>query len=146
VADQTEALVSTLAQRRRIERIAMDAVMARERSLGNVPVDVSARNVGYDIESRALRGALGALRLIEVKGRTAGATTVTVTRNEILTARNSPEHWYLALVEVDPELPWDAGDSLRDAVRYLQRPFERIEDPDFAVASVTFHIAELVAK
>jgi len=40
--------------------------------------------MGYDIESKV--EADGRLRFIEVKGRVAGALTVTVTRNEILTA------------------------------------------------------------
>lgn len=71
--------------------------MQRERGLGNYPEDVSARNVGYDIESRIPDAPPGMLRLIEVKGRVIGSPTVTVTRNEILTARNSPDHWILAL-------------------------------------------------
>ncbi len=36
----------------RIEKLAMDAVMAAERALGNDPRDVSADRCGYDIESR----------------------------------------------------------------------------------------------
>ena len=42
-----------------------------------------------------------ALRMIEVKGRRKGATTVTVSKNEILTALNKPEEFILAIVEVD---------------------------------------------
>jgi hypothetical protein len=67
--------------RRRVELAAMEAVMAHERSLGHEPKDVSAQNKGYDIESiipRHLQGEGQPLRLIEVKGRAAGATTVTV--------------------------------------------------------------------
>lgn len=124
------------ASRQRIERVAMEAVMACERALGNEPKDVSAQNVGYDIESHIPGGRPGAMRMIEVKGRVAGATTVTVTRNEILTARNSPETWLLALVEVD-------GDE--GSVTYLKEPFEAREDPEFAVASVNFNISRLLA-
>lgn len=67
--------------RHRVELAAMEAVMAHERSLGHKPKDVSAQNKGYDIESvipRHLQGEGQPLRLIEVKGRAAGATTVTV--------------------------------------------------------------------
>jgi hypothetical protein len=39
-------------------------------------------------------------QFIEVKGRAKGADTVTVTKNEILTALNKPEDFFLALVEV----------------------------------------------
>ncbi len=51
--------------RREIERLAMDAVLAAEAEKGHAPVDVSAENRGYDIESRALDGSL---RFIEVEG------------------------------------------------------------------------------
>src|SRR5690606_19082269 len=88
-----------LLHRRITEQIAMHAVMEAEINLGNDPRDVSAQNVGYDIESRDLR--TGALRLIEVKGRRAGAEDVTITRNEVLTALNSPGRYVLALVEVE---------------------------------------------
>lgn len=54
-----------------------------------MPRDVSADKCGYDIESRV--PTEGRLRFLEVKGRIQGATSVTVTRNEILTALNKPE-------------------------------------------------------
>lgn len=78
-----------------IECMAMEAVMAREREMGFEPRDVSRERVGYDIESRH---GDGRLRFLEVKGRHAGAETVTVTRNEILTALNKPEEFILAIV------------------------------------------------
>ena len=76
----------------------MRAVMEAEIALGNDPTDVSADNLGYDIESHDPRE--GRLRFIEVKGRRAGATTVTMTRNEILKALNVPERYILAIVQV----------------------------------------------
>ena len=45
---------------------------------------MSDQNLGYDVES-SIPGT-GILRFIEVKGRVAGAKTVTITKNEILTA------------------------------------------------------------
>ena len=59
--------------RREIERLAMESVMAAEQQLGNVPVDVSAQKVGYDIQSYDPERE--SLRFIEVKGRVAGADT-----------------------------------------------------------------------
>ena len=59
----------------------------------------------------------GELRFIEVKGRVAGAETVTVTRNEILTALNKPDDFILAVVEVDGDQP--------ATPRYVRRPFTR---------------------
>ena len=68
----------------------MAAVMETERALGNKPKDVSdQRGIGYDIESES--GADGRLRFIEVKGRRKGASDVTLTKNELITALNSPE-------------------------------------------------------
>ncbi|MCD7843526.1 MAG: SNF2-related protein, partial [Clostridiales bacterium] len=75
--------------RRSIELAGMRAVAQIERRLGYVPRDVSAENRGYDIESQA--PDTHKLRFIEVKGRRADATTVTVTANEILTALNAEE-------------------------------------------------------
>ena len=72
---------------RKIELLAMQLVMDTEKRLGFNPRDVSVDRCGYDIESR-IPGS-GRLRFIEVKGRAAGAATVTITRNEILTGLNS---------------------------------------------------------
>ena len=87
--------------RRVTEQIAMQAVMNAEIALGNHPRDVSGEKVGYDIESRD--GRTGLLRFLEVKGRRAGAETVTLTYNELLRALNTPEQFVLALVEVERE-------------------------------------------
>ncbi len=83
----------------RIEQLAMYAVMQAERQSGYMPRDVSADKCGYDIES-SIPGT-GKLRFIEVKGRVQGAETVTVTKNEILTALNKPDDFILAVVIVD---------------------------------------------
>src|SRR5690606_19776614 len=66
--------------RSRIERLAMEAVMAAERAMGFSPRDVSAEKCGWDITSSIPRvgKALPDDRLIEVKGRGKGATTVTL--------------------------------------------------------------------
>jgi hypothetical protein len=117
----------------RIERLAMEAVMHIERELGYAPRDVSAEKCGYDIESHV--PASGQLRFIEVKGRMQGADTVTVTRNEILTALNKPDAFILALVEVDGE-----G---KTTTHYLSRPFR--SEPDFEATSVNYDLAKLLA-
>jgi hypothetical protein len=129
-----ELAETTAAGRDEVERLAMAAVMAAERALGHEPRDVSAERLGYDIESRE-RGT-GRLRFIEVKGRADVAETVTVTRNEILTALNKPDAFILAIVEVTAGF---AGEP-----RYLRRPFQR--EPDFAATSVTYRLAELLAR
>ena len=96
----------------RSECLAMVAVLETERALGYEPYDVSREQCGYDIESRV--PGTGRLRFIEVKGRVVGARTVTVTKNEILTALNKPEDFILAVVLVDGETA--------ATPRYIRRP------------------------
>src|SRR5690606_4435285 len=85
------------------EQIAMRAVMHAEQALGHSPKDVSADKRGYDIESHDPQR--GHLRFIEVKGRRAGADTVTLTKNELHVALNEYERFILALVEVEDGHP-----------------------------------------
>lgn len=115
----------------RIEKIAMEAVMQREIELGFSPRDVSTDKCGYDIESSP--GDDSPLRFLEVKGRVAGAETVTITKNEILTCLNKPEQFILAIVEVREN---------STIVHYIQKPFQK--EPDFAVTSVNYNIRELL--
>ena len=125
-----ETAADTQASAARARAIVMDV----ERRLGYEPVDREAERLGYDIESRT--PGSGKIRFIEVKGRIAGADTITVTRNEILTALNKPDAYILAMVEFLP----DGGHR----VRYLRRPFRR--EPDFGVTSVNYTFAELLAR
>ena len=78
----------------------MAAVMAAERALGFEPRDVSRDNCGYDVESRD-PASNGHLRFIEVKGLGPGNDRVTITRNELLRARNAMEWHRLAIVQVE---------------------------------------------
>ncbi len=114
-----------------IEEIAMRAVIKKEMELGFIPRDVSKDKCGYDIES-SIPGS-GKLRFIEVKGRVKDAKTVTITKNEILTALNKPEDYFLVIVEVE--------DGIGIPV-YIKPPFK--QEPDFGVTSVNYNIAELM--
>ena len=102
-----------LTQRDRIEQLAMDVVMRSERQLGHTPLDVSAENLGYDIESQVEDGPS---RFIEVKGRSGGGD-ITVTRNEHTAAGNKGKQFILAVVEVEDdqasEPVYISGDQLR---------------------------------
>ena len=69
-------------------------------------------------------------------GRAEGADTVTVTRNEILTALNKPAAFVLAIVAVSNGF---AGEP-----RYLRAPFTR--EPDFGATSVTYKLSELLDR
>jgi hypothetical protein len=131
--ESAPSLAVSAEERRRIERLAMDAVMKAERALGYEPRDVSADKVGYDVES--LVPEEGRLRFIEVKGRAAGADTITVTKNEVLTALNKPDDFWLAVVEIE-------GDAATP--RYVRNPFQR--EPDFGVASLNYMIKDLLLR
>jgi SNF2 family DNA or RNA helicase len=116
---------------------AREIVMEIERGLGFTPVDREFEKLGYDIES-AIPGT-GRLRFLEVKGRVAGADTVTVTKNEILYSLNKPDDFILAMVAF--------GADGSHEVRYLRRPFhEKGVTTDFAGATVNFPFAQLLAE
>lgn len=124
--------------RKAVEFAAMKAVTDIETELGYIPTDVSSENCGYDIEStipEEMQTSGSRLRFIEVKGRTAGAKTVTVTNNEIITGLNKPDEYILAIVEVD-------GDHTHTI--YLQHPFEN--RPDWASNCVTYDINNLIQR
>jgi hypothetical protein len=130
-AEGAPGLAQDPATRAETERLAMEAVMAHERALGNLPRDVSAEKKGWDVESRDTRA--GHLRFIEVKGRRADARDVIVTKNEILAARNAPDAFHLALVTVE-------NGSARQPV-YVQRFFHR--ELGFAETAVVFNLTDL---
>jgi superfamily II DNA or RNA helicase len=111
----------------RVERRALDAVLAAEERLSRAATEMPHNNPGFDIRSLTPDGHI---LFIEVKGRIAGAPIVTVTRNEILHGLNSPEQFVLALVEV--------GSEGIDTVRYLRRPFSGSEDTYFPMTSVNY--------
>jgi hypothetical protein len=113
---------------------AREIVMETERRLGFDPVDREHEKLGYDIESRVT--GEGRLRFLEVKGRVAGAATITVTKNEILYSLNKPDDFILAIVEFHEDGSHRA--------HYLRRPFQR--EPDFGVTSVNYDFAELLSR
>ena len=125
--------------RSRIEQIAMDAVIAAERTLGHQVFDVSAERCGWDVTARLpmVDGKLVDDRHIEVKGRSKGATTITVSRNEILYGLNQAEKFLLALVLVDE----DGG---VDGPHYIRKPFT--QEPDFGVASSNYDLRDLLSR
>ena len=100
--------------RKEIEKAAMDAVMGQERKLNRVPEDVTSQKLPYDIISRDTNGKL---KYIEVKGKMKGKPTVTVSKGEILTYKNKPDDFILAIVLVD-------GDFNAEKPKYVFHAFE----------------------
>ena len=113
---------------------AREIVMAAERALGFEPTDREFDKLGYDIESRVPH--TGRLRFLEVKGRAAGAETITVTKNEILYSLNEPDNFILAIVEFQ--------EAATHRLHYVRRPFTK--EPDFGVTSVNYDFADLLAR
>jgi SNF2 family DNA or RNA helicase len=124
--------------RARIERLAMHAVIEAERALGHEVTDVSAQKCGWDLTSQppAVEGRWPPTRHIEVKGRAKGASTLTVTRNEILYGLNQSEKFILAVVLVE-------GDAV-EGPYYIRKPFT--QEPDWAVTSINLDLNELLGR
>jgi hypothetical protein len=134
MAGRFERVVATSPDTQAAAARARAIVMDIERSLGFEPIDRELEKLGYDIESRVT--GEGRLRFIEVKGRIAGAATITVTKNEILYSLNKPEDFILAIVEF--------REDGTHGVHYVRRPFQR--EPDFGVTSVNYNFAELITR
>jgi hypothetical protein len=102
-------------------------------------VDVSEARCGWDLTSYPPASGDDApeARRIEVKGRVKAATTITVTRNEILYAFNQGDKFVLAIVLVGED------DSV-DGPHYIRRPFDR--EPGWGVSSVNYDLASLMEK
>ena len=138
--DEDGAIFSAdAAARARIERLALDAVRRVEEARGCRVVDVSAQKCGWDITAYppAADGRQPDARHIEVKGRVKGASTVTVTRNEILYALNQADKFLLAIALV-------GEDDTVDGPYYLRNPFDA--EPGWGVASVNYDLQSLLAK
>ncbi|HCX68720.1 MAG TPA: RNA helicase, partial [Rhodobiaceae bacterium] len=139
VARQSPAVPDRFAEdpaaRRAIELAAMEAVMAAERALGHVPVDVSAQKIGYDIASHDPKS--GHLRFIEVKGRIDGADTVMLTRQEIITSLHEPEKFILAIVSVNG--------GFAHVPRYVRGPLVERE-PSFLETAIQFDLRRLLER
>ena len=137
--DAGSAFSTDAAARSRIERLAMDAVRRIEESRGCKVVDVSAQKCGWDITSYppSTDGKHPEARHIEVKGRVEGASTVTITRNEMLYALNQADKFVLAIVLVGEK---DAVDG----PHYIRNPFDT--EPGWGVSSVNFDLKSLLQR
>lgn len=106
----------------RVERRAVDAVLAAEQALGRTPFEMPHNNPGFDIRSEAEDGRT---IFIEVKGRIEGGSDFLISRTEVQTAKNMGDDYRLALVSVSPDGPES------DRVVYLRRPFDKVNTDDF---------------
>jgi superfamily II DNA or RNA helicase len=134
--DRSDEVAVYARETERVERLAVEAVLAAETALGHEPKEMARNNKGYDIQSRT--GDLGELLFIEVKGRVAGATEFTITKSEILTSLNKPDHFILALVAIGPDD--------ETSVSYLRKPFPGTEEMYFDMTSANYRWDDLYAR
>ena len=104
-----------------VERRAVEAALAAERSLGRVPEEMPRNNPGFDIRSTDPADPLAHRYYLEVKGRIAGSNTFTITNSEINFAQNHKDTHRLVLVSVHPDGPEF------DEVRYVMHAFDDME-------------------
>ena len=133
-AELPALVVPSQTDRGRIDRLAVNAVMEAELKLGRDPKEMPHHNPGYDIESKD--PDTNELLFIEVKGKSADSTTVTVSKTQIFTAFNKPDSFILAIVEVD-------GDTTKEP-RYIRKPFQK--EPDFNATSINYDLNKLLAR
>lgn len=133
------SFASDAAARSRIEQLAMRAVQRAEELRGCRVVDVSAAKCGWDLSSYppTIDGKQPDPRHVEVKGRVKGASTVTITRNEMLYAFNQGKKFVLAVALV-------GEDDAVDGPHYIRSPFDR--EPGWGVASINFNLGDLLAR
>lgn len=136
-ASSTELSIDSAA-RARIEQLAMNAVTEVETDRGRVAIDVSKDNCGWDITSRY--GVYGVSipddTHIEVKGRKLGQSTITVSRNEVITGLNQGDNYVLAIALI-------ADDAVKE-LYYLKSPFS--SEPDWAEASKNLDLSRILEK
>ena len=130
-----EGFAEDPAARREVELAAMDSVMATERGLGNVPADISAQKVGYDILSYDPEAR--SQRFIEVKGRVDGADSVMITRKEIVTSLHEPDKFILAIVSVN--------EGFAAIPRYVRGALDEHEPP-FEQTAIQFSLKRLLER
>ena len=118
----------------RTNRLAVDAVLAAERSLGREPEEQTHSNPGFDILSRD--PANGMVYQIEVKGHLPTTTEIKVSAVQVRQAKQNPDRFRLAVVEV-PEEP-----TGQPVVHYLLRPFDGYE-LHFAQTHLPLKVADL---
>jgi hypothetical protein len=136
--DGERSQVADAEQKRRTEIAAMDAVLAWETAHGYLPRDVSDQNLGFDVESRD--PVTDRLRFVEVKGRDADAETVTLTRNECMSAMNSHGDYWLAIVPVRDGVAVGEPQYVSDPVAPALTA-----EPKFGLVSILLDIAKVVA-
>ncbi len=137
--EKADVLSQDPAARARIEKLAMDTVRVAEEARGCIVTDVSAAKCGWDLTSRpgVKAGVESVERHLEVKGRIKGATSVSVTYNELMYALNQPDKFALAVVLVNEDDSTEGPFYVRGWVK---------DAPEWDVVSVEYKLTELLKR
>lgn len=111
--------------RRKVELAAMATVIAYEHEQGRNPKDVSAENVGFDVQSTG--------RAVEVKGKAATGAII-LTPNEWITASRLGDAYYLYIV---------TNALTNPALHIVHNPAQKI-DPDEEQSVVRYVVPDQV--
>jgi hypothetical protein len=113
---------------KRVDELAVAAVLRAERALGREPTEMPHHQVGYDVRSRTTDGHY---IFIEVKGRDPRGDDVSFGRQQVLFGLNSGDGHRVALVRVHPDD--------RTEVRYVHHAFDGLDkELHFAMTKVSF--------
>jgi len=135
----TACFAADAAARKRIEMAAMEAVRRAEEARGCIVKDVSADQCGWDITSwpRSPDGSMPVARHIEVKGRVKGASTVTISHNEVMFGFNQGDKFLLAIVLVGQDGSTEGPYYVR---RFVDHP------PAWGTAGSIYHLHKLLER
>jgi hypothetical protein len=97
----SDTYADSKAIRDRMEMIGMDEVIRSEEAQGRRPIDVSSKNLGYDIESFC--PVRNEKIYIEVKTRGTNKKTFPITKNEAKVGFDKKQKYFLAIVRVKGE-------------------------------------------
>lgn len=112
-------------------QLAVQLVLEDQRRRGREPLDRSAERLGYEIESRdPERGSVDFIKVFLPSDR---KDTVLLSREEVMVACNSPEHFVLALV--------DLVDDTRGKLHYVWPRLREV--PPFHEAYLALEVSHL---
>jgi len=135
LAGESAANTAELAFVARLQSAA-EAVLAVERRLGSTPELMPHDNPGYDIRSVRPDGSV--IR-VKVQANRDDTDTISLTKNQIIMAKNMADNYRLALVRFGP-------DDHPTEVRYLMHPFDESDTDDFFAGSFAMSWADAWAK
>lgn len=133
----TNTQPANIVRQREINEQAVEAVLRTEQKLGRDPKVSADNNPGYDIVS--IDAETGKHYYINIRGYSPQAKEISVNTRQVLHAKNNPDSWIFAIVEV----PDNSGKEPQ--VRYIQEPYRRVTTR-FTQSKISLEVEELLAE